>query len=98
MDTTKVATLGDFVKVQQAVHIRSRNGADAHFLHEWNNRVKVFLELFCGEQKTEKDVKGPDPANWEDLPDSTAMGPGSLKFFEDLKSWLRQQSDQFAGV
>lgn len=97
MDTTKFATLGDFIKVQQAVHIRSRNGADAHFLQEWYGRVRVFVQLLCKEQK-DKDGKCPDPDNWEDLPDTTVLGPDSLKFFMDLKDWLRQQSDQFAEV
>jgi hypothetical protein len=47
--------------------------------------------MFCEEQEVDLD-------NWEDLPGSTVIGEESLKFFEDLKSWLREQSDQFAGI
>ncbi len=96
VNTTTVRTLRDFIRVQQSVHIRSRNGADAHFLREWNDRARVFLRLFCKEQVEEGE--GPDPDNWEDLPDSAVMGPDSLKFFENLREWLRAESDEFRDI
>lgn len=91
MDTTTTPTLQDFIKVQMRVDRRNRNGADSHFQSGWEERVRVFLRMFCEEQEVDLD-------NWEDLPGSTVIGEESLKFFEDLKSWLREQSDQFAGI
>lgn len=97
VDTTTTPTLQDFVKIQMQVVRWIRDGAEARFSHEWNERVRVFVQLLCMDQK-DKEGKSPDPDNWEELPDTTVLGSDSLKFFEDLKSWLREQSDQFAGI
>ncbi len=88
---TATPTLQDFVKIQMQVDKRNRNGADALFSHVWAEKSHLFLSFFCGEQ-------GVGIEDWQDLPGSTVLSGRTLQLFLGLKDWLREQSDQFAGI